>query len=199
MTYFNTPRLKTTIFNNGRYTTNIPTDPAQSPQQTQKQTCAVYIHLLSLDIQPQEGITEYCAHLHHLLAALKRYVAASRLPNSEQIITLPQVIFTQSHIHHHYAPSVTLAHTTYIISSTEPTYAPHCHPWICGQTPSKWLHCWPDEWRSWLVGYNRGDRTPPPHQQGSWKWVDNNSRCFNQYFHNLNEIYGFIYKTLCGK
>ena len=27
-TFFNTPRLKTTtIFNNGRYTTNIPTDP----------------------------------------------------------------------------------------------------------------------------------------------------------------------------
>ena len=26
-TYFNTPRLKNTIFNNGRYTTNIPTDP----------------------------------------------------------------------------------------------------------------------------------------------------------------------------
>ena len=34
-TYFNTPRLKkTTIFNNGRYTTNIPTDPTQSLQQT---------------------------------------------------------------------------------------------------------------------------------------------------------------------
>ena len=26
-TYFNTPRIKPTIFNNGRYTTNIPTDP----------------------------------------------------------------------------------------------------------------------------------------------------------------------------
>ena len=26
-TYFNTPRLKNTIFKNGRYTTNIPTDP----------------------------------------------------------------------------------------------------------------------------------------------------------------------------
>ena len=26
-TYFNTPRLKPTIFNNGRYTTNIPIDP----------------------------------------------------------------------------------------------------------------------------------------------------------------------------
>ena len=33
-TYFNTPRLKNTIFNNGRYTTNIPTDPTQSLQQT---------------------------------------------------------------------------------------------------------------------------------------------------------------------
>ena len=26
-TYFNTPRLKNAIFNNGRYTTNFPTDP----------------------------------------------------------------------------------------------------------------------------------------------------------------------------
>ena len=40
-----------------------------------------------------------------------------------------------NHIHHHYAPSVTLTHTTYIISSTAPTYAPHCNPWICGRTP----------------------------------------------------------------
>ena len=37
------------------------------------------------------------------------------------------------HIHHHYAPSVTSTHTTTIISSTAPTYAPHCRPWICGQ------------------------------------------------------------------
>ena len=34
-----------------------------------------------------------------------------------------------------YAPSVTSTHTTHIISSTAPTYAPHCRPWICGQTP----------------------------------------------------------------
>ena len=34
-------------------------------------------------------------------------------------------------------PPVTLAHTTHIISSTAPTSAPHCHPWICGQTQSK--------------------------------------------------------------
>ena len=33
-TYFKTPRLKNTIFKNGRYTTNIPTTPTQSRQQT---------------------------------------------------------------------------------------------------------------------------------------------------------------------
>ena len=32
------------------------------------------------------------------------------------------------HIHHHYAPSLTSTHTTHIISSTAPIYAPHCHP-----------------------------------------------------------------------
>ena len=33
-TYFNTTKLKNTIFNNGHYTTNIPTDNTQSLQQT---------------------------------------------------------------------------------------------------------------------------------------------------------------------
>ena len=32
-------------------------------------------------------------------------------------------------------PSVTPTHTTHIISSTSPTYAPRCYPWICGQIP----------------------------------------------------------------
>ena len=27
-------------------------------------------------------------------------------------------------------------HNTHV-SSTAPTYAPRCHPWICGQTPSE--------------------------------------------------------------
>ena len=41
------------------------------------------------------------------------------------------------------------------------TYAPHCHPWICGQTPPEWLHCWSDGRRSWLVDHKREHRTPP--------------------------------------
>ena len=109
-----------------------------------------------------------CTHLHHTLGALKRDFPASLvtpLPNSEQA-NLPSsnhtyTKSTPTHFHHHCAPSVTSTHTTHIISSTAPTYAPHCHPWICGKTPLEWLHCWPDGRRSWLVDHKREHRTPP--------------------------------------
>ena len=108
---------------------------------------------------------KYCAHLHHTLAALKKDFPASLvtpLPSSEQTnLPFSNHTYTKStpkHIHHHYAPSVTSTHTTHIISSTAPTYAPHCHPWICGQTPPEWLHCWPDggeaDW--WTTSGNIG-------------------------------------------
>ena len=106
------------------------------------------------------------SHLHHTLAALKRFFhgsLAAPLPNSEQI-NLPSsnhtyTTSTPNHIHHHYAPSVTITHTTHIISSTAPTYALHSHPCICGWTPQEWLHCWPDGRRGWLVDRKREDRT----------------------------------------
>ena len=121
-----------TIFNNGRYTTNIPTYPQTVTTSDIKQTCAIYMHLLSLGILPPEAITKYCAHLLHTLAALKRNFPASLvapLPNTEQT-NLPSSYHTYTkstpkHIHLHYAPSVTSTHTTHIISSTAPTYAPH--------------------------------------------------------------------------
>ena len=125
-TYFNIPRLKkSTIFNNGCYTTNISIVTATGI----KQTGVIYTHLASLGINPQETITKYCAHLHHKLAALKRYFTASLvapLPNSEQINHCSSNhTYTKSmpnHIHHQYDPSVTLTHTTHIISSTATTY-----------------------------------------------------------------------------
>ena len=49
-TYFNTPRLKNTIFNNGLYTTNIPTAPHTITTTDIKTNSAIYIHLLSLGI-----------------------------------------------------------------------------------------------------------------------------------------------------
>ena len=92
----------------------------------------------------KRGNTKYCAHLHHTLAALKSYFPASLvapMPNSEQInhpLSHHNHTYTKSttnHIQHHYAPFVTHTHTTHIISSSAPTYAPRCHHWIYGQTP----------------------------------------------------------------
>ena len=108
-------------------------------------------------VSPQEAVIKYCAHLHHTLAALKRYFPASLvapLSNSEQI-NHPSSIHTYTkstpkHIHHHYAPSVTLAYTPHIIT---PVFVDRPHR-------SK-LHCCPDGRRSWLVDYKREHRTLP--------------------------------------
>ena len=43
-TYFNTPRLKNTIFNKGRYTTKIPTDLHTVTTTTDKKTNMCHIH-----------------------------------------------------------------------------------------------------------------------------------------------------------
>ena len=139
-TYFNTPRLKNTIFNNGRYTTNIPIDTITT---TDIKTNVRHIHTSIVSMQlSTRGNNKILRTPHHTLAVLNRYFPTplvAPLPNSEQINHLSSNhIYTKStpnHIHHHYAPSVTLTHMTHIISSAAPTYAPHCHPWICGQTP----------------------------------------------------------------
>ena len=34
--------------------------------------------------------------------------------------------------------------THHLFNCTHNTYAPRCHPCICGQTPLVWRHCWPD-------------------------------------------------------
>ena len=78
----------------------------------------------------------------HTSSAERDYPASlvAPLPSSEQTnLHSSNHTYTKStpkHIHHHYAPSVTSTYTTHNISPTASTYAPHCHPWICGQTPA---------------------------------------------------------------
>ena len=95
-----TLQAKNTIFNNGRYTTNMRHIHSN-------------IHLLSLFIKPQEAIIKYCAHLH----PPHNSSSEERLPHLTRC-TLAQ--FRTSSILYHYAPSATPT-----ISSTGPTYAPH--------------------------------------------------------------------------
>ena len=79
---------------------------------------------------PQEAITKYCAHLHHTLSALKRYLPASLvapLPDSEQTnFPSSNHTYTKStpnHIIHHYAPSARPTHTRH----TSLQLHPHTH------------------------------------------------------------------------
>ena len=139
ITYFNTPWLYPTIpplFNNDRNTTNITTDP-HTVTTTDIKTNMRHIHtsIVSRHLA-QEAIPKYCAHLHHTLEALKRLRRLTRR-------TLAQFRTNKSKLHKvdakshpsPYAPSATPTHTTPTIYSTASTYAPHCHAWICGQTP----------------------------------------------------------------
>ena len=133
---------KNTIFNNGRYTTNIPTDP-HTVTTTDIKTIMRHIHtsIVSRHLATRGNNKILRTPPPHIGSSEERLPASlvAPLPSSEQT-NLPSSnhTYTKStpkHIHHHYAPSVTSTHTTHIISSTAPTYAPHCRPWICGQTP----------------------------------------------------------------
>ena len=111
------------IFNHGRYPTNIPTYP-HTFITTDIKTNMHHIHtyIVSRYLATRD-CKKYCADLHLTLTTLKRYFAASLvslLPNSEQInhpsSNHTYTKSTPKHIHHQYAPSVTLTHTTHIIS-----------------------------------------------------------------------------------
>ena len=141
ITYFNTPRLTNYFLNNGHYTTNIPTDP-HTVTTTDINMRHIHTSIVSRHLATRGNNKIPCTpDLHHKLAALKIYFTdslVSPLPNSEKT-NLPSsnhtyTRSTPNHIHHHYTLSAT-PNTTHTVSSTAPTYAPHCHPWICGQTP----------------------------------------------------------------
>ena len=145
-TYINTPRLKKpTIFNNGHYTTSIPTDPhTVTTTDIKTNMCHIHTSIVSRHLATRGNNTILRTPPPHTCSSEERLPASlvTPLPNSEQT-NLPSSYHTYTkstpkHIHHHYAPSATSTHTTHIISSTAPTYAPHCHPWICGQV------CWSD-------------------------------------------------------
>ena len=109
---------------------------------------------------------------------------------------------TPNHILHHYAPSVTITHTTHIISSIATTYAPHCHPLDLGTDPTgvtalltRWMERLADD-------YKRKDRTPPTSTfHGSGYTSTYVKETFNISEHNLPqflELQCNLHKQ-CGK
>ena len=142
-TYFNTPRLKNPLFFNS-YTTNIPTDP-HTVTTTDIKTNMRHIHtsIVSRHLATRGNNKilrtppPHTSSSEEILPCLTRRTLAQLRTNKSPSSNHTYTKSTPKHIHHHYAPSVTSTHTTHIISSTAPTYAPHCRPWICGQTPPK--------------------------------------------------------------
>ena len=142
-TYFNTPRLKSTIFNNGRYTTNIPTDP-HTVTTTAIKTTMRHIHtsIVSKHLATRGNNKILRTPQPHIsrseerLPRLTRHTLSQRRTYKSPFLKSYVHKVDAKHMHNHYVPSVISTHTTHIISSTAPTYAPHYHPWICcGQTP----------------------------------------------------------------
>ena len=119
---------KPTIFNNGRYATAIPTSP-NTVTTTYIQTDMRHIHasIVSRHLATRGNITILPTPLPHItssqeiLSRLTRRILAPLRTNKSP----SNVTYTKRCIHYHYAPYVTLTHTTHIISSTASTYAPH--------------------------------------------------------------------------
>ena len=128
-----------TIFNNARYTTNIPTIIPHSHYNRHKNKHAPYTHIYCLYVSshtrqykilrtspphisgPAEILPHFSRRTHVQLRTNKSPFLKSYLHK-----------VAPNHIHHHYAPSVTLTHTTHIMSTTAPSYTPRCHLWIWG-------------------------------------------------------------------
>ena len=114
-TYLNTPSLKNTIFNNGRYTTIIPIDHHTTDIKTNMRH--IYTSIVSRHLATKGNNKILRTPPPHIISSEKIPPASlvALLPNSEQINHPSSkhtcTKSTPNHIHHHYAPSVTLTHT----------------------------------------------------------------------------------------
>ena len=119
-------------------TTNIPTDPHTVTTTAIKANMRhIYISIVSRHLAtlgndkllraPPAHISRYEETLPHLTRRTLAHISINKSP------------FVKSYLHKvdansHPSPFLIIKHTTHIISSTAPTYAPHRHHWICGQT-----------------------------------------------------------------
>ena len=127
-------------FNNGRYTINIPTDTVTT---TDIKTNMRHIHtsIVSRHLATKGNNKILRTPPPHIISAEELIPRLTRRTPAQ--LRTNKSPFLKSYLHKVNAkshPSLTMPplqhpHTwTHTISSTSPTYAPHCHPWICGLT-----------------------------------------------------------------
>ena len=138
---------------NGRYTTNIPTDP-HTVTTTDIKTNMRHIHtsIVSRHLATR-GNNKICAHLHHTLAALKRYIVAP-LPSSEQTNLPSSNLLHKVDAKTHPSPLVTSTQDTHHLFNW------HCRPWMDRPRRSDCTAGQMDGEAGWWTT-SREHRTPP--------------------------------------
>ena len=142
-TYFNTPRLKNPLSLTTAATQQHSHRPPPSHYNQHKtnmrhiNTSIVSVHLA---IRGNNKIlrtppTHISSSEETLPRLTRRTIAQLRTNKSHFLKSDLHKVDAKSHPSPLCPLCSTHTHTTHIISSTAPTYAPHCHPWICGQTP----------------------------------------------------------------
>ena len=167
-TYFNTPRLKNTIFNNGRYTTNIPTDP-HTVTTTDTKTNMHHIHtsIVLRHLATRGNNKILCTPSPHISSSKERLPRPTRHTIAQ--LGTNKSPFLKSYLHKvdaktHSSPLCPLCNinthdTHYLFNWTHiPTTLSPLDLWT---DQLEWLHCWPDGRRSWLVDHKREHQTPP--------------------------------------
>ena len=130
---------KKTIFNNGRYTTNIPTDP-YTVTTTDIKTNMRHIHtsivFRYLDTRGNNKIlrtpSPHISSYKEILTC--RTLAQLRTPKLQFIKSYIHKVDAKSHPSQ-LCPFATLSHIIHTITSISPIYAPRCHPWILDRPP----------------------------------------------------------------
>ena len=103
---------------------------------TSNEPCSSTLHLLNFVIVViLVWVTDRGVILHkRKVSSLLKFLCAALQVATQTQKLLELALFVMIAICFDHS-SVTLTHTTHIIPSIAPTYAPHCHSSICGQTP----------------------------------------------------------------
>ena len=180
-TYFNTPRLKNTIFNNGPYTTTILTDP-HTVTTTDIKTNMRHIHtsIVSRHLATRGSNKILRTHTPHIINSeeilprlTRRILAQLRTNKSPLLKSYIRKVDAKSH----QSPLFLLCNT-HILN----TY--HLFNWTHIHTTLSSRDLWTDpagvtallaRWTEKLAGGPKAGRSDTPHSQGSWEWVDINN------------------------
>ena len=162
-TYFNTPRLKHTIFNNDRYTTHYHRHPPVTTTFIKTNKRHIHPSIVSRH-QARRGNNKilrtplpHISGSKEILPRLTRRILAELITNKSPYLKSYVHKTTPNHIHHHYSPFQT---------PTQPTSSLQLFP------HTELLARWTEK----LAGGLLAGRSDFPHWKELREWVDNNNR-----------------------